>query len=216
MLHPLKNKKGFTLIEILLVVFLIGLLATIAISSYTNSTENFTFVSAHQDVMSTLRNARSYAMTNKEGAAGVGVPDRYGVCVSNNSIVLFEDTGKTSFKYDPAPGKDFGACKSPNTGEAQPGVKYDEVVKSYVYTKYQILAWDKASNKTVTDILPLNIYYDRGSGNVTVLKKDKSPVDINDKYLALVFDYPEKKLQKYIVLFLVSGLAEEYADIKQL
>lgn len=211
MLHSYKNKKGFTLVEVLLVVFIIGILSTVALSSYNNSTQNFSFISAYKEMMSSLRNARSYAITNKEGA--VGVPDRYGVCISKNSIVLFEDNGKSKFQYDPAPGESFGDCKSPNTGAIQQGFIYDEIVKSYTYTVFNIAALD---SKKQSMPLPIVIFYERGSANVSVVKKDQTLMDINDKYLALEFNYPDKNIKKYSVMFLISGLAEEYDDLKQL
>lgn len=195
--------------ELLIVVFMIGLLATMAISSYTNSTENFSYIGAYKDMMSSLRTARSYAITNKE-EAGV-VPDRYGVCLSEKGVVLFTDTGDKDFSFDPKSGQGVDDCVVAANGELNKDAKFDEVITSQAFDKYTISAQDSIKKVLA---LPILVFYARGGGDVSVIKADGTPVPLSEKSLAFVFAYPAKELKKYTKLFLISGLAEEYDTLE--
>lgn len=62
-----KNTKGFSLIELLVVVALAGILAAIAFPSFTQWRQNMEYREAARDVVSVLRDARSRAIsTNRE------------------------------------------------------------------------------------------------------------------------------------------------------
>lgn len=90
----MRNKKGFTLIEILLIIVLIGMLATAAFSAFFDTSKSFTFISEYKPIISTLRKARSYAINNRESA----LYDRYGVMIDTQRVILFGDLG-TPYEY---------------------------------------------------------------------------------------------------------------------
>ncbi len=60
------NIKGFTLIELMTTVVLIGIVASMAVPRFSKAYERMEFKSANRDLTSTLRLARSMAISNKE------------------------------------------------------------------------------------------------------------------------------------------------------
>lgn len=219
-LMPHRNKKGFTLVELLLVIFLVALLATIALSSYTDSTRTLNFLGGYKQMMSSLRTARSYAITNKQ--VGGEIPERYGVCVSSNSIVVFADTGDKPLIFDPEADLDpegaWGGCTS--SEDAVLG-KRDAIIQSYNFSEreYVIGAFaDKdATGPTGQDLTqaatgfegaPLAIFYERGGKNV-IFVDENAPMGIENKFLYLKFTSPDVDVPKCATIYLLSGLAEE-------
>ncbi len=59
-------QNGFTLIELLTTVVIIGLVSAMAVPRFTQAYERMEFKSANKDMTSTLRLARSLAISNKE------------------------------------------------------------------------------------------------------------------------------------------------------
>lgn len=60
------NIKGFTLIELMTTVVIIGVVASMAVPRFTKAYERMEFKSANSELKSTLRLARSMAISNKE------------------------------------------------------------------------------------------------------------------------------------------------------
>lgn len=83
------HKKGFTLIEILLIIVLLGLLAGTALTTFFNTSEKFQFISEYKPIISTIRQARNFAINNKRSDEF----QRYGVEIGGTSVVLFGDAG---------------------------------------------------------------------------------------------------------------------------
>lgn len=222
--------SGFTLIELLVVVFLITTLATIAISSYINSTDTFSFLSEYKNVMSSLRTARSYAITNK--ATNDEVPERYGIQVRTNRIAAFSDVGDDDFAFDDPnpPPVIFPILIGPFIGGiggigGVPGLVSvgvdDAVIKRYNFTDYRVEVLDStAAHNPIT--MPITIFYEIGSGELTIFDGGTPPAIIDknaEKYIALRFyEIPEtaNSLEKYVVIFQVSGLPEEFNDLDDL
>lgn len=203
----LKNKskkpQGFTLIEVLLVVFLIGILATAAITSYVNSTTTFKFLSSYQQVTSALRTARSNALSNEQ--QGGVMPKRYGVCISKKDVTTFADTGDKEFKYDLLDPSKAGGCRN-NDIFAQSITNED--------TKSQDKSFDFASQGYelgVVDIeLPVLIFYESGTGNLTAINGKNVKIDKTvNKYLNVSVAQKDGDLKKYIRIYQISGLVEE-------
>ncbi len=181
----MRNKKGFTLIEILLIIVLVGMLATAAFSTFFDTSKSFTFISEYKPIISTLRKARSYAITNRESA----LYDRYGVEVNANNVVLFGDTG-VPFVYDVD--------------------DHDEEVLN-IDEDFGIVFMDRGLGA----VLPVYLFYENGTGELTsyatigpdlVLLK-KSSV----KRLDFRFTTDDEDLNKYFYIFQVSGIVEESA-----
>ena len=198
------KKQGFTLVEILLVVFMVSILAIVAIRSYINSTDTFNFLSQYKNVFSSIRMARSYAITNKD-LNGV-VPSSYGVKIEAKAVTLFADNGGRPYQFDavnPAPGAPAA----------------DTVIATKTYslqnTPY-VLSATGGSDQPLA--LPVLLFYDKSSAEFsarygvdnTILQK------ASDRYLALKLSGPNNDPLKYIVIFQVSGLAEEYDQIAEL
>lgn len=217
---PYSSKKthGFTLVEMLLVVFLIAVLATTAITSYMNSTDTFRFLQGYKQVMSTLRTARSYAVTNKQQADKS--LKKYGVCLSQDRAIVFADSGDEEMKLeiDPPTFKKLSENNTLvvcgfNSAVEQPGKKYDDILleKNFRFDDkgYLLKALDaKPAPAEIT--MPLFLYYESGSGDLTIL--DGGGVQIEkdtNKYINLEFSEKNGDAKKYIRLFQVSGLAEE-------
>lgn len=177
------NKKGFTLIEVLLIIFLVGLLGVAAVSAYIGSTKTFNFLSNYKNVMSSIRTARSYAITNKDG----DTVDRYGVKIEEQTVTLFADVGETFFKLD---------------GE-------DKEIRKYNFEGTYVI---KATQEEID--LPVYLFYETGSGELYSYHNDVIflPKTVT-KHIDLKFSDPDEDLERYIVIFQVSGLAEEFVNL---
>ncbi|MCX6734447.1 MAG: prepilin-type N-terminal cleavage/methylation domain-containing protein [Candidatus Peregrinibacteria bacterium] len=216
--------KGFTLIETLLVVFLIGVMATVAIQSYVGSTKTFKFLSSYQQVTSALRTARSNALSN-ELQSGVSVK-RYGVCIGANGILTFADTGSKDFKADFTSqaninymgGSGYGCSFTTNAnGLAEDVILQDKSfnISNSGYLAYTLDPTIVGNNNIITG--PVVIFYDSGTGNLTA--KDGSGNTISKStipYLSIQFCQNAgggtclaTGQTRYIKVYQVSGLAEE-------
>jgi len=62
----LSNRHGFTLIEMMIVAVIIGVVASLAAPSFQRAYDRHNFKNGQQEVVSTLKKARSYAISTKE------------------------------------------------------------------------------------------------------------------------------------------------------
>lgn len=220
------NRKGFTLIEILLVVLFVAVLGTVAVSTYMNSTKNFTFLSGFKNVMSVVRTARSYAITNND--IGGVKPPRYGVYLNSKCVLLFADWGDDAFKLE-LPSGDSG-CATPTSSTP---TKYDEIVKQFSLadSPFELdFLNSQASPVTVSARVPvppttgtsftppLQLFYDITSGKVTLMDSNGDVIDKREeKYVAIrLHEGTTNGTQKFIVLFQISGLPEQFDEISSL
>lgn len=60
------NQRGFTLIELMTTVVIIGIVAAMAVPRFAKAYERMEFKSANRDLLSTLRLARSMSISNKD------------------------------------------------------------------------------------------------------------------------------------------------------
>jgi len=60
------NQKGFTLIELMTTVVIIGIVATMAVPRFQKAYERMEYRAANKELSSTLKVARSMAISNKE------------------------------------------------------------------------------------------------------------------------------------------------------
>ncbi|MEK7672300.1 MAG: type II secretion system protein [Patescibacteria group bacterium] len=206
----MKNVKGFTLPEILLVVFLLAILGTIAASSYLNSTSTFNYLSQYKKTISAIRTARSFAITNK--STNDEVPKYYGVYIDAKKVVAFADIGDKILEYD--------------AKTAEGDTKFDVALWEKEFdcsdTDQNFNCADQDFNLRVLDMkadaigMPIALFYESGSGNLTMRKDvlvSNDEILKEDKCISLEVTGNENKIKKYIVIFQISGLAEEYDDL---
>lgn len=199
-----KKNSGFTLVEILLVLVMVGILATVAIRSYMNSTDTFNFLSQYKNIFSTIRTARSYAITNKD--TNGSVPKRYGVKIESNSVTLFADQAR-DYYFDPVV-----------AGQNPPPADIVIATKTFNLqdTPYNLSARD-GSNQPLT--MPVLLFYEKGSAEFSARYTSGNTNPLlakNDhRYLSIQLSEDGDDLSKYIVIFQVSGLAEEYDQLDQ-
>lgn len=113
----LKKQNGVTFIEVMIAVVLIGILAGLALASFTGFSEKVKLRNQSRDIMSNLRLARSLAVAAKE---------QYGIFfdTGNQRFVLFKDkVNPSSYTYEAGDSAiytqnlesvNFGACSFPN------------------------------------------------------------------------------------------------------
>ena len=62
----ISNRRGFTLIEMMIVAVIIGTVASLSVPSFQRSYDRHKFTNGQQEVVSALKKARSYAISSKE------------------------------------------------------------------------------------------------------------------------------------------------------
>ena len=82
----LSNCHGFTLIEMMIVAVVIGTVASLAAPSFQRAYDRHNFRSGQQDAISTLKKARSYAISTKEPHGVYVDPDARTLTVFENSV----------------------------------------------------------------------------------------------------------------------------------
>lgn len=215
----IKNKKGFTLIELMISTLLISMLAIVAISSYFNSTETFNFLATYKNIVSDLRMARSFAINNKTIANIQS--ERYGVCVTKGQITVFADKGNKPLSYEQPVGGP--SCLPTPLNEPADEADKDSVIKTYSFPNYTISAYGSKEAHDLDQPLAIltgaapssvGFFYDKVTGNFTLTKDNREVVPKNsaNKYVILKLAEGTKRT-KYIVIFQVSGLPEEYDSL---
>lgn len=178
------NKKGFTLIEVLLIILLIGMLGVTALSTYFNTSDTFKFLSEYKTVVSMLREVRANAISSKDSET----IDRYGIKIEQNKITVFADAD-TPFTYDLADGsiKDFT-----------------------INDQYAITFLNEGLS------LPVYLYYENGSGNLSAYHGAGNLLLSKSDTKRLDFKFSDNgELQKFISVFQVTGIAEEFKEQPQ-
>ncbi len=77
------HKKGFTLIEILFVIAIIGILISIILPQFSKMRQNQLLASSASDIVSVLNKASSQSINSLDSSS-------YGVYFENDSVVLFK------------------------------------------------------------------------------------------------------------------------------
>jgi len=94
MKRRLKSNKGFTILEVMTVVIVIGILTALAVPTFDEAVKKIRFKSASNTIMANLRMARSHAISKKV-QHGVGFDS------DNNVISVFKDINDPSgFTFD--------------------------------------------------------------------------------------------------------------------
>ena len=204
----MRKALGFTLIEILLVITVIGILSVAALSSYLNSTRTFAFVSAYKDIVAILREPRSYAVASQ--TVDSKPVQRFGVKIlpgAGDDFIVFADDGDIAnggkaFEFD---NKDTKySTKDIDTLSGDPSSPY-------------VFAKDGTVQSMSSIDFPIYLFYETGTGKLAVYaKKGSSQTLISAsemRYLSFNFSQTATSFIKYITVFQTSGIAEGF-DIK--
>lgn len=189
----MNNKKGFTLVEILLVFALIAIISTAAISNGINSSRTFAFLSSYKNTMNSIRAARSYAITNvhmpQEGVAdSILEGTRYGVMVRETDLSVFADVGDTPYELDISGGKDV----------------FLDLLTVNLSTNYTISVGAPLT-------LPIYLYFEPGTGDLSAY--DSGGL-LDERCISFGFSDGDK-LTKHIVIFAISGLPEAFDNAQE-
>lgn len=74
---PKRNKNGFTIVELLIVILVMGILMSIGTASYRDFARGQAVVSAKRQIMADLRSAQSDALHGRKPAACTGTLEGY-------------------------------------------------------------------------------------------------------------------------------------------
>lgn len=103
--NSLKNDLGFTLIEILIVVAIIGVLTTVGIASYNNFNERRIIEKAASDLKLYIRLAASKAMNNEKDCSVCGGADDN--CTTNDGDLSLDGW---YIDFSTSPPEIYGEC----------------------------------------------------------------------------------------------------------
>ena len=90
-----KSQSGVTLIELMITAVIIGLMAMMAVPRFQIAYSRLQYKSANRDMISTLKLARSMAITNKR---------QFGVHLDGETraVTLFQDVAPGTYEFDEA------------------------------------------------------------------------------------------------------------------
>lgn len=94
----MKNKAGFTIMELVVVIALIGIMSAVAVPNIASWTADLKLGGAATDILSLLQNARLKAVKERDFVVVAFDPDDNGVLDGN--YIMFIDDGATRYELD--------------------------------------------------------------------------------------------------------------------
>ena len=105
-----KNNYGFTLIEALVVIFIMSLMSTLILANYQSNKKKYTLLQMNQKLISDFRKVQNMAISGTEIAGLCSISSAcygYGIYFnSNSSYILFADINNNQL-YDDDIGEEF-------------------------------------------------------------------------------------------------------------
>lgn len=166
----LKNKKGFTLAEMVIVVAIIGFIAAIVIFNYNDFKTNATTNTVAQEIALTVRKAQSYALGLQAPGILSTLPVKgYGVRLESNlqdRIMFFTeletDNQFTSTSFPPT-------CGTPHTG----GGSTDECLEYYQISsndRIDSIIVDGQILKILDPVSSIDLIFKKPTGDIVLCK----------------------------------------------
>lgn len=190
----MSKKKGFTLIEILLVFALIAILGTAAVSNYLSTTRTFSFLNKYKEVVAAVRNVRTFAVANKQLEPGM---TRYGIKIDEKNILVFDD------------------ANTPYTKDE--GAKTD---KEFLNESIKLADTDyKIATGTSSGVLamPVYVFYENSTGEVKIFEtvSEVGLVELKkDTTKCIYLKFYNAGDQRFIDINNISGLIESFNENK--
>lgn len=92
--YPFNHSKGFTIIELLVVMFIMSLISGAVLASYFTGEKQYALTRAVQQIAVDLRRVQNLALSG--ATQGVTIPQGYGLYTSSASqYILFYNTGSS-------------------------------------------------------------------------------------------------------------------------
>lgn len=112
------REKGFTLLEALVVIFIIGLMSALILASYQSNKKRYALIQASQKLISDIRKVQNMAMSGTETqgfCSGASLCYGYGISfnfVSPSSYIIFADKNNNQ-AYDSEGGEGLETINLP-------------------------------------------------------------------------------------------------------
>lgn len=159
-----KQSKGFTLVELIIAVTILGIFSAIAIPSFTSFVNNNRLQTTSNELASLLQYARSTAAQNNATyitciSNGIWTVKKGSACSSTADLRSYEAPANVSIAYTsnmlPMTFYSNGTTSAPSTGSALIICKDTDAANGYKLTvknSGQIRIWSKGKTETGTSL----------------------------------------------------------------
>lgn len=159
-----KQSQGFTLVELIIAITLLGIFSAIAIPSFTSFVNNSRLQTTSNELASLLQYARSTAAQNNATyitciSSGIWTVKKGNACSSTVNLRSYEPPANFNIAYTtnmlPMTFYSNGTTNAPSTGAALIICKDTDAVSGYkltVKTSGQIRIWSKGKTETGTTL----------------------------------------------------------------
>lgn len=180
--------RGFTLIEILLVILIFMLMATIALTNLSQTTEIFDFFVYQKQLVTDLREVRGFAASSKQFS--IDCPERADSFLKDFYAIELQEDGYSLLE---------GGCVDKEIDLSE--------------TDYRI-SLKGSGDLGDTLKFPVHLAYEKGSGEFFAYENDGIILDKSlHQFVAINMSDEVNNVDKEIVIFQISGLPETFNNL---